>query len=1204
LAISRVGTAIQGPGEPGPREFLPALLAELTGLPPTGTSWVRQGDEADGLIWKTWGRYGLAVRLRPTGNARRWGPNRVDLGLIGVIEDQTTPISPRSTVKGAAPLPGSVGASWLSGPVSARQAGRTPLPRYRLVRPAGADASVPPALDARQRSVVEHTTGPLLVLGGPGTGKTTTLVEAVAQRVAEGVAPDQILVLTFGRRAANALRDRIEARIGVRSGGGATMAEPVVRTFPAYAFGLLRLAAAQRGEPAPRLLTGAEQDAVIREMLTAPDAARRWPASLRKAVRTRAFAAQLRDLLLRAAERGAGPRRLAELGRAHDRLDWVAAADFLTEYRDVLALRDATTRGSVAYDQAELVRAATLLLTEDPGLLAAERARCRHVYVDELADTDPAQIELLALVAGGGTHVVGFADPDSATFAFRGGDPTGVRDFTDRFPTVTGEPAPQLTLDTSYRSTVELVTATRRVAARLRGPVGHRVLRAADPGPSTVDVCTLRSATSESAYLAHRLREAHLHQGIPWSRMAVVVRSLRNHHAALRRALTQAGVPVTTGAEDTALATQPAIAPLLTLIRCALGMADLDEGTAVDLLHSPLGGVDPFGERRLRQALRAIDPTRASGELLVAALNQPAQLSLVDQRWVRPARAVATLLATARAAATRPGATAEDVLWEVWRSAGLAERWAAYSARGGRRGATADRDLDAVLVLFDAAARFTDRLPGARIEVFLDYLAEQQLPTDTLAPTADRGEAVRLLTAHAAKGLEWDLVAVAGVQEGVWPDLRLRGSVLGSERLVDVLAQRQLPEGRASAAAQVAALLQEERRLFYVAATRARCHLIVTAVDPSGTGSGGDEQPSRFLAELVTTVRTESEPVEDLEESADAHGVPTGALHRPLTLPALVAELRLAVTDPARPEQERRAAAVQLARLAAAGVPGADPDEWWGLRPLSDERPLVAEGELVKVSPSTVESSLRCGLRWLLERHGGNNPPTAKQTIGNLVHAAAMLVADAPVTRVRDAVRSYVDDRFDLIEVEARWLRSKEHGRAEQMVDKLLAWLADNAREQVAVEREFDVRLGPDEASDGKAVQVRGRVDRLERDAKGRLVVVDLKTGASAPSEADVAVHPQLAAYQVAVEAGGFGVGEASGGAEIVAVGTTSVGPVVRAQPPLQDSADPGWAEGLVRRAAATMAASTFRAVLNDSCPYCAVRTSCPISGKGRQVPS
>ena len=1153
--------------------------------------------------------------------------------------------------------------------MTTRTASRTPAPRYRLVRRAGLDAPAAITLDAEQRRVVAHRDGPLLVIGGPGTGKTTTLVEAVAARVAEGTDPGQILVLTFGRKASAALRNRIEARIGALGSAGVTagrtraMTEPVVRTFPAYAFGLLRLAAAQRGEPAPRLLTGAEQDALIRELLSAPDAAQRWPASLRQAVRTRAFAAQLRDLLLRAAERGIGPRRLAELGREHNRPDWVAAADFLVEYRNVLALRDASTRGTVAYDQAELVRAATALLQEDPELLAAERARCRYVYVDELADTDPAQIDLLELVAGGGTHVVGFADPDSATFAFRGGDPTGVREFTQRFRTMSGDAAPQVTLHTSYRSTPELLTVSRRVAARLRGPAGHRTLTsavavnheaptalgeptapgqpaapgAAPAGPA-VDVCTLRSATSEATYIAHRLREAHLHEGVPWSRMAVVVRSLRQHHAALRRALTQAGVPVVTGAEDTALATQPAVAPLLTLIRCALGLSPLDEGTAVDLLHSPFGGADPFGERRLRQALRAIDPSRPSGELLVEALRQPALLSLVEQRWVKPARAVATLLATARTAAARPGATAEDVLWQVWQASGLAQRWAALSARGGRRGATADRDLDAILVLFDAAARFTDRLPGARIEVFLDYLAEQQLPTDTLAATADQGEAVRLLTAHAAKGLEWDLVVVAGVQEGVWPDLRLRGSVLGSERLVDVVAERALPEGRASAAAQVAALLDEERRLFYVAITRARHRLIVTAVDPSGTGAGGDEQPSRFLGELVTAVRPQPDvPTEgdatvrsaegDVPAAADAvavrfepgvaadgagvapeaedlAAVPTGVLRRPITLPALVAELRTVVTDPERPAPLRRAAAAQLARLAKAGVPGADPDEWWGVRPLSDDRPLVAEGGLVRVSPSTVDGSLRCGLRWLLERHGGSNPPTAKQTIGNLVHGAAMLLAEASVREMAAAVRSYVDERFDLIELEARWLRGKERRRAERMVDKLLTWLAENPREQVAVERDFDVRLPPTEASAGRAVQIRGRVDRLERDAKGRLVVVDLKTGANAPSEAEVAEHPQLASYQVAVEAGAFGVGEASGGAEIVAVGTDSVKPTVRAQPPLQESEDPGWAEDLVRRAAATMAAATFRAVVNDSCPYCAVRTSCPLSGKGRQVPS
>jgi RecB family exonuclease len=243
-----------------------------------------------------------------------------------------------------------------------------------------------------------------------------------------------------------------------------------------------------------------------------------------------------------------------------------------------------------------------------------------------------------------------------------------------------------------------------------------------------------------------------------------------------------------------------------------------------------------------------------------------------------------------------------------------------------------------------------------------------------------------------------------------------------------------------------------------------------------------------------------------------------------------------------------------------------------------------------------VEGVLRCGLRWLLERNGGSNPPSAKQGIGNLVHAAAMLVEER---LDEEAVRGYVRERLDQIELPALWLATREHDRAEKMVDKLLGWLAGNTREQVAIEREFDQQL----PRTGEAlVRLRGRVDRLERDEQGRLVVVDLKTGAGAPSAEDAAEHPQLAAYQVAVESGAFPEGHVSGGAEIVAVGTSHAKAAVRVQAPLSEVDNPGWAAELVDQAAEAMAASTFRAVINDSCPYCAVSTACPISGKGRQV--
>ncbi len=1163
---------------------------------------------------------------------RPGGPTEGDGPTDGRSPAQALPVAdPPSTAPAPTSPPAGEGSPEQPGPAQASG------PQSGSARGVGLRGGLGWVADAGQAEVVAHTDGPMLVLGGPGTGKTSTLVEAVASRVAEGVDPERILVLTFSRRGAADLRHRIEARIA--ADGQRVLREPLVRTFPAYAFGLLRRAAAERGEPSPRLLTGPEQDLIIRELLDVVgeepgDDPVGWPEDLRPALRTRAFAAQLRDLLMRAAERGVGPVELARLGEKLGRADWPAAARFLREYVAVLALRDVANRGSVAYDPAELVRAATGMLRDDPELLAVERRRLAYVYVDELADTDPAQRDLLETVAGGGLTLVAFADPDSSTYAFRGADPTGVTTFPHRFRTASGAPAAQVLLTTSYRCGERLLAASARLARRLRGPAAHRRLRPV-PGtpPGSMEIHTFRSATSEAAWLAHALREAHLLGGLPWARMAVLVRSTGRQLPTLRRALHAAGVPTVVHGEDLPLHLQPAVAPLLLLLRCALEPDRLDEEAAVALLHSPLGGADPLAERRLRQGLRALTlaagDRRPSGELIIEALRDPAELAGVERRWAEPAQTVAGLLAVARETAARPGATAEDVLWAVWRASGLAELWSAALTRGPsvsgegdlarrRRAEAADRDLDAVMVLFDAAARFTDRLPGARTEVFLDHVLGQELPADTLAPTADRGDAVRLLTAHAAKGLEWDLVAVAGVQEGVWPDLRLRGSLLGSERLVDVLAGRADGAGTvATLVGQTSALLDEERRLFHVAVTRARRRLLVSAVASASVGGDDhDEQPSRFLYELgpgdTPTEATAGTGTSDSEASvsetsdseasvSEAGGPRTLPVSRPpraLTLPALVAELRTALVDPAAPLARRQAAAAELARLGAAGVSGAHPDDWWGLRPLSDDRPLVEEGEPVRVTPSGMESALRCSLRWLLERHGGSTPASAAQGVGNLVHAAAMLAEDARADR--SALLEYVAARFDAIELAARWMVGPERARAEAMVDKLLRWLAANPRRLLAIEHEFAVRLDDPH----RPVDLVGRVDRLEVDEDGRLVVIDLKTGKSTTvTEREVVEHPQLGAYQAAVEAGAFAeFGDESGGAALVQLGTGARDAREQSQPPATDGPEAGWATALVRRTADTMAASTFAAVANSKCRVCPVRTSCPVSGQGRQV--
>jgi superfamily I DNA/RNA helicase len=546
---------------------------------------------------------------------------------------------------------------------------------YRLLRaPAATTAAVP--LDDAQRAVTAHREGALLVMGGPGTGKTTTLVEAIAARVDEGVPPDRILALTFGRRMAGRLRDRVEARVARRAS-----AEPLVRTFHAYAFGILRRVAAEFGDPPPRLLTAPEQDLIIRELVAAEPEA--WPESLRPALRSRAFATQLRDLLMRCAERGVPADELAALGTVHGRSDWPVAARFMREYVQVLGLRYTTARSGVAYDSAELLRAAAGLLRAEPELLAIERRRLSAVYVDELHDTDPAQLDLLELIAGDGAHLVTFADPDSSTFAFRGADPAGVYQFADRFHASTTY------LTRAYRPHPELLRATLRVASRLRGPVKHRLLSAVDspatepasagPGGSApaqpgAEVHTFRSATSEAAYVAHRLRAAHLIDGVPWSRMAVIVRSTRLALASLQRALHQAGIPTTTHAEDLPLSINPAVTPLLLAMRCALEPERLDEDAAVALLHSPLGGADPMAERRLRQGLRAL-----ACRLATAGPRAPC--------WSTRCATRASWSRSSVAGPSRPGGWPACSAWYRRRPPGRARRPRTRCGRCGKRAA-------------------------------------------------------------------------------------------------------------------------------------------------------------------------------------------------------------------------------------------------------------------------------------------------------------------------------------------------------------------------------------------------------------------------------------------------------------------------------------------------------------------------------------
>ncbi|WP_171167254.1 ATP-dependent DNA helicase [Streptomyces sp. I05A-00742] len=1143
-----------------------------------------------------------------------------------------------------------------------RQAPRPAPGAYRLVRtPPG--PAVPPELDAGQRAVVEHGQGPLLVLAGPGTGKTTTLVEAVAERVRRGGDPERMLVLTFSRKAAAELRDRMAARLGARGPAVRGPQGPQATTFHSYCYALVRAHqdAGLFAEPL-RLLSGPEQDVAVRDLLAGQTeleregrATVRWPDDLRACLTTRGFADEVRAVLARSRELGLGPESLAAFAERTGRGDWSAAAAFLAEYLDVL-----DARGVVDY--AELVHRA-VLLAERPEVAAELAGRYDAVFVDEYQDTDAAQVRLLRALAGGGRTLIAFGDPDQSIYAFRGADVGGILDFPEAFPRRDGSPAPVRVLTTSRRSGAALLAATRLLTRRM--PLGrlpsdavraHRDLAAVRPG-GRVEAYTYPTPGAETDNIADILRRAHLEDGVPWGTMSVLVRAGSRSIPALRRALTSAGVPVEVDGDDVPLRHEPAVAPLLTALRVVAewatrtpgpGVDDLDEPgpgqdmeeereptsapgdapahepepvappepaaggpltpeTALTLLTSPLGGMDGADLRRLGRALR--DEERAAGcavprpsDVLIAeALAAPERLVAHDPAYARSAQRLGALLSTARRQLL-DGGTAEDALWTLWDGTPWPDRLRRAAHRGGAAGRNADRDLDAVCALFETAARAEERAGGRDVLTFLDELEAQDIAADTLTRRAVRPDAVRLMTAHRSKGLEWRLVVVAGVQEGLWPDLRRRGSLLEADRIGrDGLAEP-LPPG---------ALLAEERRLFYVAATRARERLVVTAV--KAAAEDGD-QPSRFLAELGV------EPVDV-----------THRPRRPLAVAALVAELRATTVDPAAPAALRAAAADRLARLAGLRdeedrplVPAADPDRWWGLyEPTHSEVPLRDRNHPVALSGSAVGQLVdTCSLQWFLGREVRAEAPAGPaQGFGNVVHVLADEVASGRTPADLAVLMERLETVWDALAFDAPWKSRQEKENARAALERFLRWhVMERGRTPVATEHPFDVTL----PVDGHVVRVRGSMDRVERDAAGHAYVVDFKTGKSAPSAAEVARHPQLAVYQVAVGAGAVddvfeGGRPRPGGAELVQLrqGATKkeggdVLPKVQAQEPPAgggggrdgDGGEAGsdWIGDLLATAAGRVLDERFSPKPGRHCANCSFRASCSARPEGRQV--
>ena len=1035
--------------------------------------------------------------------------------------------------------------------------------------PSGA---APVELDPQQSKAVSHRGTPLFIAGGPGTGKTSVLIEAAVSRINAGQDPDSILLLTYGRQRASEIRDAIALRTT------STAHEPLARTFHSLAYSILKM---NTGDTyyEPILLSGPEQENFIEQLLQGDviDGYRQWPTDLQDGedkkgnpLLTQGFIRELRDLIMRANERGITPAELGERGKQVGEKYWAPAADFWSRYKEIMAIReDAAGDAKMRIDPSELISVTIAYLKSNETLRAQLQARFKTIMVDEFQESDPAQRAFLELICG--SDLVVAYDGDSAVGRFRGADPDGLKGEVDKY---LAKGAQQITLTNSYRSRPEIFEIAQSVTSQFRAPsISRQRICTYGEKPAldrAFDVARLRSQSEEAQYIAYHFKRAHLMHGIPYSQMAVILRTAGTQASALRRAFAQVSIPVAGDLE--ALSANPAIAPFILLARVATGDQPLNLDTCERLLISEFGGADAISLRRIRTALLEArdDATdnRGGTQLLIDAIDK-GDIPIEDNASLTR---VYELLASARKSLRQKGARAEDLLWAIWDNAKtsdnekLSTAWRNTALRGGNRGASADRDLDAMIQLFDSAQRFTERFPYSKPAAFLEELSRESIVGDLITSQGVRPDVVEILTVHSSKGRQWQLVAVAGLQEGVWPNLRQRSSLLGSERLVERerhgdLARLELDVIAASA------LAEDERRLLHVAVSRARQGLIVTAVQRE------DDEPSAYF--------------EELDKGSGLEDAPITEVPRPLTTAALVATLRQNLSGDAADT-----AAGLLKTLADSKIHSADPLNWTGALALSSTESVVSQDADVQVSPSGAENFTECGVKWFLEKNGGTNGDSTAQILGSAIHEFARIKVEEPGISDADLI-SKLQSSWSLIDPSDGWVSTTALKRAVKMLERFARYHAASPREVAGVEVGFTIKVG--------RAEIRGNVDRIEVDSDGNFYVIDFKTGKNTISKDKAKENLQLACYQLAVALDGFEKklsGTKSTGAELVYLAADSVKVTTRQQFIIDEVA----VKAKIEEIAVGMGAATFQARINKMCDKCVVKAACPIQNEGRAV--
>ncbi|MDP7703485.1 MULTISPECIES: ATP-dependent DNA helicase [unclassified Mycobacterium] len=1038
---------------------------------------------------------------------------------------------------------------------------RVTSPRYSPTELADALGIFPPTEE--QAAVIAAPPGPLVVIAGAGAGKTETMAARVVWLVANGYAePSQVLGLTFTRKAAGQLLRRVRSRLARLSGVGPGPGEgtPTVSTYHAFAGSLLR----EYGlllpvEPDTRLLTETELWQLAFDVVNGYEGAletdktpaavtalvlRLWGQLTEHLVSTD----QLRDTHLELErlvhtlpagpqQRGSGPNQslLRMLATQTQRAELVPLLDALAQ----------RMRGAKVMDFGMQMASAARLAATFPQVGRDLRSRYRVVLLDEYQDTGHSQrIALSSLFGGGaddGLALTAVGDPIQSIYGWRGASATNLPRFTTDFPLSDGSPAPTLELRTSWRNPPRTLQLANAISAEARRrSVAVRPLRPRpDAPPGTVRCALLPDIVAERDWIAGHLQEHYRHardEGIAPPTAAVLVR--RNADAApIADALRARGIPV----EVVGLAgllSVPEVADVVAMLRL---VADPTAGAAaMRVLSGPrwrLGGRDIAalwrraqelgGSGRATEALSAESIAKATGPdadvaCLADAVSDPGPPGGYSAAGHQRITALAAELTALRG---HLGHSLPDLVAEVRRVLGV-DCEVRAAATGQWSGA---EHLDAFA---DEVVGYAERAGGAAkasvagLLAYLDVAAEVENGLTPAQPIAAR-DRVQVLTVHAAKGLEWQVVAVAHLSGGTFPSNASRSSwltdagelppLLRGDRaaagalgipVLDTSAvtnRKQLSDTITEHRAQLdQRRVDEERRLLYVGVTRAEDTLLISGHHWGATGIK-PRGPSEFLGELKNII-------EESAQAGQACGVvehwapaPADGERNPLQDNVVEAVWPVDPLSRRRADVERGAALVSKARSAdnTMDVEGKADLEGWA----ADVDALLAERARTAQPPEHALPS-QLSVSGLVDL--ARDPEAAAQ---RLIHR--LPTRPDPHALLGNAFHSWVQQfygaelLFDLGDLPGA--ADSDVGDPQELAALQQAFTASPwaARTPIAIEVPFEMPIGD--------TVVRGRIDAVFADDDGGVTVVDWKTG-EPPRGLDARRHAavQLAVYRLA----------------------------------------------------------------------------------------